>query len=442
MPPLPVPEHDDQRVAKLASYGIVDSLPEQEYDDLARLAAAIVDVPIALVSFVDGSRQWFKARVGIDLEESRRDISFCLHVVASREAMVVNDATTDPRFADNPFVNGELSTVRFYAGAPLMTPDGFALGTICVLDFEKRELGDGQLESLESLSRLVVSQLELRNSNIELEEAKQAAEVAAQDAANAELRATTANRAKSRFLTTMSHELRTPLTAIIGFGGLLADNMTGGLDADEVDYALRIKNAGVHLLSVINDVLDLAKIDDGHLPIRVGPTDLNKLVDETLQLLENQARTRRVRLRAVMALSLEPIEADAQRLKQVLINLIGNALRFSGDGVVEVRLVPNPESPTEALRLDVVDSGRGIAAQKLESMFDRFVQGDESSTREHGGTGLGLPIARSLCGAMGFRLVAASRVGVGSTFSVLLRPHAIAPVHQAPHLEQRLQVSH
>ncbi len=430
--PLPVPERDEERIERLVGYGILDTLPEQEYDDLAMLAASIAEAPVALVSFVDGSRQWFKARVGMELTETHRDISFCLHAVSSGSALVVNDATTDERFADNPLVTGETAAIRFYAGAPLITPDGFALGTLCVIDFEPRELTENQLKSLESLSRLVVSQLELRSANRALAGAKRAAEMALANAEGAESRAVAANQAKSRFLTTMSHELRTPLNAVIGFGGLLARNMTGGLDADEVDYANRIKSAGLHLLTMINDVLDLSKIDDGHLSIHVASADVGKLISEAVALLGEQARGRGIRLRHDVPVSIGPVDADAQRLTQVLINLIGNALRFSHGGLVDVLLVPHPDDPARALRIDVVDSGCGIPADKIESMFNRFVQGEDGTSREHGGTGLGLPIARSLCAAMGFRLVATSTVGEGSTFSVLLSPDAAAPAHVTP----------
>lgn len=165
-PNLPPNEHE--RLAKLQSYKILDTLPDQEFDDVTQLAAEICDTPIALISLVDQERQWFKARVGIDASETSRDISFCGHAVAECATLVVPDATQDSRFADNPLVLQD-PHIRFYAGAPLITPDDYVLGTLCVIDRQPKTLTSQQIERLEALGRLVMSQLELRRSNIELQ---------------------------------------------------------------------------------------------------------------------------------------------------------------------------------------------------------------------------------------------------------------------------------
>ena len=163
-----IPANESERLAALQRYKVLDTLPEREFDDLTLLAADICDTPIALVSLVDRDRQWFKARVGIDAAETLRDISFCGHVVADRSTLVVPDATQDIRFADNPLVAGE-PDIRFYAGAPLVTPDDHVLGTLCVIDRKPKKLTPQQVERLEALSRMVVSHLELRRKNTELQ---------------------------------------------------------------------------------------------------------------------------------------------------------------------------------------------------------------------------------------------------------------------------------
>ena len=137
--------------------------PEQEFDDLSRLAAMICGTPIALVSLVDADRQWFKAKVGIDDAETPRDVAFCGHAILQKDVMVVPDALADARFRGNPLVTN-LPNVRFYAGAPLITQDGHALGTLCVMDHVPRELTSDQKQALKSLSRLVLAQIELRRS--------------------------------------------------------------------------------------------------------------------------------------------------------------------------------------------------------------------------------------------------------------------------------------
>jgi PAS domain S-box-containing protein len=159
----PLPENEAARLESLRRYAILDTLPEQEFDDLSRLAALICGTPIALVSLVDENRQWFKSKVGIEDSETPRDIAFCAHAINASSVMVVPDALADERFRSNPLVTGD-PNVRFYAGAPLLTPEGYALGTLCVVDRVPRELSPDQLEALKALSRLVVNELELRRS--------------------------------------------------------------------------------------------------------------------------------------------------------------------------------------------------------------------------------------------------------------------------------------
>jgi two-component system, sensor histidine kinase and response regulator len=159
----PLPENETARLEALQRYAILDTFPEQEFDDLSRLAALICGTPIALVSLVDADRQWFKSKVGIDDAETPREVAFCGHAILQREVMVVPDALADARFQGNPLVT-DRPNVRFYAGAPLITQEGHALGTLCVLDRVPREITSGQKQALTALSRLVVAQIELRRS--------------------------------------------------------------------------------------------------------------------------------------------------------------------------------------------------------------------------------------------------------------------------------------
>ena len=174
MTPAPLPQHEAERLDALQRYEILDTEPEQKFDDLTLLASHICEAPIALISLVDAERQWFKSKVGLTTSQTSRSISFCGHAILENDVMVVPDAAADARFADNPIVTGE-PNVRFYAGAPLVTPDGHALGTLCVVDRVPRDLSAAQLDALRALARQVVAQLELRRRlREEREETRQA----------------------------------------------------------------------------------------------------------------------------------------------------------------------------------------------------------------------------------------------------------------------------
>lgn len=164
----PLPPDEPARVEALRQYGILDTLPEQAFDDLTLLAAHVCHAPVALISLVDTERQWFKSRIGWDVSETPRDVAFCAHAIVAPGSLVVRDTLADERFAHNPLVLAE-PYIRFYAGAPLRTADGHALGTLCVIDHVPREFTAEQRDALEALSRQVTAQLELRRCQAQLQ---------------------------------------------------------------------------------------------------------------------------------------------------------------------------------------------------------------------------------------------------------------------------------
>lgn len=165
----PVPFNELQRLASLKRYRVLDTDPEQAYDDLTTLASAVCKAPIALISLIDSDRQWFKARVGMDTTETPRELAFCAHAILQPDYVLeVGDAQLDPRFAGNPLVTGDPG-IRFYAGAPLVSSDGMPIGTVCVIDRMPRTLSEEERKALQSLSRQVVAQLELRQAMAGLE---------------------------------------------------------------------------------------------------------------------------------------------------------------------------------------------------------------------------------------------------------------------------------
>jgi PAS domain S-box-containing protein len=513
----PLPDNETGRLQALHRYDILDTLPEKEFDDIAFLAAQICQAPVALISFVDSDRQWFKARVGVEMSETPREISFCAHAILDVELFSIPDASLDPRFADNPLVMGE-PQVRFYSGAPLVTPDGFALGTLCIIDLKPRVLSDEQTNTLRILSRHVVAQLELRRHLQELQQALQQRDRALQAVAEHERQLstvvehasngiltldvggyiTTSNPAaraifglspqeisgqrvspflpdvldasapevwdylrehdasqnggqprfvtvcrsdgtsvttewalsevelggvrqlvalvrdvtemhrieqlKSDFISTVSHELRTPLTSIHGALSLMRgpDADTNGQSSFDSAHTqalvdIAYKNSE-RLVTLINDILDLSKIEAGRLDFNFQLLDIGLLVSEAVAMQRPLAESVGVCIDLAPASTSCIVRADPHRLMQVMANLLSNAIKFSQDGQqVQVWTQVNASH----VRVFIEDHGPGIREELRSRIFDKFEMGDSSNTRKYGGSGLGLSLCKAILGRMG-----------------------------------------
>lgn len=226
-----------------------------------------------------------------------------------------------------------------------------------------------------------------------------------------------ANRAKSHFMANMSHELRTPLNSVIGFSTLLLRQDSEGMDERDREFLERILANGKHLLSLINQILDLAKIESGKMELEIEEVRLKELIPDVLAQLEGQVADRPVELRYAWDVEPAPVQADAGKLRQVLINLVGNAVKFTREGSVTVEVETHEETGRPS-SIHVRDTGIGIPEDRLQAIFEAFRQADGTTSRRYGGTGLGLTISRSLCAVMGYSLGVDSREGEGSVFSI------------------------
>ena len=384
-----IPEDEELRLKVLSDYEILDTLPEKDFDNLTMIASHICQTPIALVSLVDISRQWFKSHHGLDATETPRDYAFCAHAILQDGIFEIQDSSKDERFADNPLAKGE-PHVRFYAGAPLKA-HGKQIGTLCVIDHVPRKLNQDQKSALMALADQVVSQFELRKNNKEMEKIL---------------------KAKSNFLANMSHEIRTPLNGLIGFANLLCDQKLSEEAKEYVDY---IRSSSETLHQIINDILDLSKIESDKFSLDFNPTKLKPLIQSCVFLFLPLAKQKNIQLEVIFESNVpHNILIDPLRLRQIIMNLVGNAVKFTPNDKEVTVLVNTKEN---LLTVKVRDSGIGISKEKQKNLFHPFEQGDTSTTRKFGGSGLGLSICKELVSLLNGRIWVDSIEGKGSTFS-------------------------
>jgi len=312
------------------------------------------------------------------------------------------------------------------------------------LQLYRRQLEEqtGELEATASELELTVQAL--RRANAELA-------ATAESARAAQVSAESANRAKSAFLATMSHELRTPLNAILGYASLLLDGLAGPLEPAQRDFVERTRSSGRHLLGLIEEVLDIAKVEAGQMRVEVGPVASSRVVNAAVTLVRPLAANGGVDIDASRCTDmLGELAGDERRVRQILLNLLANAVKFTRPGGrialrcdrVEGKSPFQPARLGSWLRIAVTDTGIGIEPEHLETIFEPFVQLDASHTRSRGGSGLGLAISRRFARLMGGEISVTSRVGQGTTFTLWLpawerdRP-ATALLEPTPHPDQR-----
>ncbi len=284
-------------------------------------------------------------------------------------------------------------------GFPIVV-EGRIIGILEFYSLYTVQPDEGLLNMLEHIGSQLGQVVRRQRAEEELHRAKASAE--------------SANRAKSDFLTTMSHEMRTPMNAILGMADLLSESP---LQEEQRGYVEIFQKAGANLLALINDSLDLAKVESGRFELESIGFDLRALLEKIIEMMTSRAQDRGLQL----TLEISPevpsgLVGDPNRLRQILLNLVGNALKFTERGSVTLRVELDPGEAPGWLRFSVIDTGIGIAAEKSEMIFDRFTQADSSTTRQYGGTGLGLAISKGLAELMGGRLGCVSELGKGSTF--------------------------
>ncbi|EAW28747.1 histidine kinase response regulator hybrid protein [Alteromonadales bacterium TW-7] len=409
-----IPADEQSRLKALYEYEILDTEAEKVFDDLTQLASDICDTPISLISLVDPQRQWFKSKYGIDASETERDIAFCSHAILQDQVFEIQNALLDERFHDNPLVTND-PNIRFYAGAPLITPQGSTIGTLCVISDKPKKLTKKQISALTILGKEVIAQLELRLKNRELTKTLELQNQHNQELEKLKAEADAANDLKGRFLANMSHELRTPLHGILN----LAEFGLSDSNNNEKDEALKsILNSATILSNIVNDILDFSKIEAGKLDIEHIDFKLSEVINSVIEPLTKQALNKGIKLiTSVDKKVAETLKGDPLRISQILNNLCSNAIKFTQAGQVELIVTVESHSlNTQNIAFKVIDTGIGISQAAQVNLFKEFQQADSSTSRKYGGTGLGLSICTKLSKLMNGKISFTSKEGEGSVF--------------------------
>jgi signal transduction histidine kinase len=405
MLPAPIPADDCERVAVLDQHITAEDGPDDALQALAEAAARVFDVPIAVVSLVDERRQFFPGSVGVGVPGTPREHAFCGYTILQDDVFEVADAREDPRFHDNPLVTGSPGVV-FYAAVPVVSACGHRLGAFCVIDRQPRRLSARERAILHDLGsstgRVLRKMRTLKERNAAL--------------VRALARAEDAERAKSMFLASMTHELRTPLNAVIGFAQLIEQAWLGPHAAERyVDYAKAIRDSGEHLLSLINDILDVSRLEAGCRDLDPQPLALGAEVDWVCRLVEARARAAGCRLAPDLPEGGLGLVADRNVVRQVLLNLVTNAVKYGGSGGVVTIRARAAEGGAE---LCVADQGPGIAPEVQARLFQPFARGQAGVAGTSEGTGLGLYLVKGLAELAGGWLRLDSAPGQGTAITV------------------------
>ena len=389
-----IPRDDAARVRALHTYRILDTLPERHFDNIVKMASEICGTPVSLISLVDGDRCWFKAKLGVgDMSEAPRRIAYAAHAINSpTEQLVVEDALADERFCDCPLVLAD-PPMRFYVGTPLVTSEGFALGTLCVIDHRPRQLTDQQLGMLRMLAAQTVDLIEMHKQLNHVEEVNRELEMK--------------NEELDQYASIISHDLKQPLRTVRGFLEIIAEEHGEDLEPAMREYLSLIDNTTGHMQDMIHNMLQYARIgtERERHAVDLQTTLADIMSDLTLSIRERNAE-----------ISVDPLPTlygYAPEIRQLLQNLLSNALKFVAPGVPP-RVKVAARERANHWRISITDNGIGIPAdgrQKIFRLFERLHAGDD-----YDGQGIGLAFCSKIVKLHGGEIGVNHDKDGGSTF--------------------------
>lgn len=387
------PNNEKERIAELKKYNLLDTLSENDFDNITSLIAVICEVPISLITLLDTDRNFFKSHFGLDFNQSPRNISFCGHaILQDEELFIVEDATKDERFKENPLLND--AKAIFYAGVPLINPNGFKLGTLCVFDHRPRKLTNVQIVALKSLAKQVVNLFELRKKNNLLTEFQK------------ELQQR--NERLVNFAHVVSHDLKSPLANITSLTRLLREENIETLSEDSELYLKYIEESSFTLKNYINGILKFYKADE-LLEAQKQDVELNQLFEEINEILITEDIVFEFPKKGVLT------NVNKAALTQIFLNLIDNSLKYN---LNEKRMVVVTYiEDADFHKFSIKDNGMGIDLGVQEEIFNLFKTTGIKDRNGKEGTGIGLATVKSLVSKLGGSISLESEPEKGSTFT-------------------------
>jgi len=394
------PENETERIKELRRLKILDTEKEKDFDELVELASIICGVPISLVTLIDTDRQWFKSKKGLLVDSTHRDISFCGHAINGDDIFIIENAVADKRFYDNPLVTDD-PNIRFYAGMPIKSENGYKLGTLCVIDSKPKKLSEAQIEALKILSGQVSKLIELRDKKQQLEEKNDKLE--------------SLNQLNSRINSIISHDLKGPINSLRAY--LNSDYIDENSPEDLAQLFPLVKNNLNSLNELVENLLDWSKSTND---VNFTNVDIKNLVLEVCSLFEGNALDKNIELKCEVDDKIK-VKADPGMLKFTMRNLINNAIKFTENGQVTVDF---EKINQDQVLIKVTDTGVGIPEDLLERIKMKDKKVTTKGTKSEKGTGLGLQLIREFLSIHKTELKIESKENEGSTFSFVLPLHS------------------
>lgn len=392
-----------ERLKALGRYNIVNTPREKPFDTITAIAAKIFNVPIAVVTFVDRDKIWFKSRYGFSKSQIPKSVSLFAHTFLPDTFF--DSSIKSPVTARNPIFAEEYN-FSFYACAPLLTPEGHSLGSICVMDTKPRSITTAEKDLLSQLGSLVMDQMEMRRTMIE------------------------AYKRRREFVSTAVHNLKNPLTSVMGF----SDILNSELSVKQRELNGYIKVSAQNMLAIVDNLQQTSLLDLKQVKLSCVPVRFEDILDNAVAT--NQAHAFRKKQTFSKRIYGDPIvRVDTLRIGEALDNLISNAIKYSAyDSSIEL----SAKSEADKVIFEIRDHGPGVSEEKIENIFEKFSDQDARPTGDEGSTGLGLAITKNLVEMHGGKISAESKgLGKGTTFKIELPSISESELHDYEHIEKR-----